>query len=67
MNAKRIEVGDKIKVFFAAGADSSMGGMVVSIPGETGGCWVIVETHSGNLTYVQSFLYMILIEKAKTG
>ena len=61
----RIEVGDSVKVFLPGENDNVICGLVDHIPCATGDSWILLEKQAGIPVYIQSFSYMILMEKAK--
>ena len=63
MNNKRIEVGDKVKVFF--NHSRMIEGVMDYVPCEGDDIWIILDDQDERPIYVQTFDYMILIRKAK--
>ena len=61
MNEKRIEIGDKVKVFF--NHSNMVEGVVDYKPCATGDSWIILEYQANLPVYVQTFDYMILLGK----
>ena len=61
MNEKRIEIGDRVQVFFSTAP--TVIGVVEYIPNGTGDSWIILDDQAGRVNYVQSFNNIILKEK----
>jgi len=61
MNEKRIEIGDRVQVFFSTAP--TIIGVVDCIAADIGDCWIILDDQSGRVNYVQSFNSISLKEK----
>ena len=64
-NDRRIDKGDKVRVYFTASTELELKGVVVSAPQEGRKEWIIEDTRTGLIIYVGSYETMYLESKGK--